>query len=127
MTSDTANEFNALPADWASDPVLVAGLVVDDDDEHDDPVLRWPDGRVVDTWREDYPYDEKMPRSEYEYLKRPLQIPDLGGRRRVEKPRLSGPPRSILGLVSRERTRKLATNMTGLACERGPERLDRRR
>jgi polyphosphate kinase 2 len=74
VTSDTANAFNALPADWASDPVLVAGLVVDDDDEHDDPVLRWPDGRVVDTWREDYPYDEKMPRSEYEYLKRPLQI-----------------------------------------------------
>jgi hypothetical protein len=47
---------------------------VDDDDEHDDPVLRWPDGRVVDTWREDYPYSEKMPRAEYEDLKRPLQI-----------------------------------------------------
>jgi polyphosphate kinase 2 len=67
-------EFNALPEDWASDPALIAGLTVDDDDEHDDPVLRWPDGRVVDTWREDYPYPEKMPRHEYEYLKRPLQI-----------------------------------------------------
>ena len=67
-------EFNALPEDWASDPVLIAGLTVDDDDEHDDPVLRWPDGRVVDTWREDYPYSEKMPRQEYEYLKRPLQV-----------------------------------------------------
>jgi polyphosphate kinase 2 len=67
-------EFNALPEDWASDPALVAGLAVDDDDEHDDPVLRWPDGRVVDTWREDYPYAEKMTRGEYEYLKRPLQI-----------------------------------------------------
>jgi polyphosphate kinase 2 (PPK2 family) len=67
-------EFNALPDDWASDPVLIAGLTVDDDDEHDDPVLRWPDGRIVDTWREDYPYAEKMPRHEYEYLKRPLQI-----------------------------------------------------
>ena len=68
------SKFNAVPADWASDPVLTAGLTVDDDDEHDDPVLRWPDGRVVDTWREDYPYAEKMPRHEYEYLKRPLQV-----------------------------------------------------
>jgi hypothetical protein len=66
--------FDALPADWASDPVLIARLRVDDDDEHDDPVLRWPDGRVVDTWREDYPYSEKMTRDEYEYLKRPLQV-----------------------------------------------------
>ncbi len=74
MTSQSTSGFNALPEDWASDPVLIAGLRVDDDDEHDDPVLRWPDGRVVDTWREDYPYSEKMTRDEYEYLKRPLQI-----------------------------------------------------
>ena len=74
MTSQSASAFNALPEDWASDPVLMAGLSVDDDDEHDDPVLRWPDGRVVDTWREDYPYAEKMTREEYEYLKRPLQV-----------------------------------------------------
>src|SRR6516165_10439332 len=74
VTAESTNKFNALPEDWASDPVLIAGLTVDDDDEHDDPVLRWPDGRVVDTWREDYPYAEKMPRHEYEYLKRPLQI-----------------------------------------------------
>jgi polyphosphate kinase 2 len=66
--------FNALPEDWASDPGLISGLRVDDDDEHDDPVLRWPDGRIVDTWREDYPYAEKMTRDEYEYLKRPLQV-----------------------------------------------------
>lgn len=44
MTGQFPAEFNALPDDWASDPVLVAGLTVDDDDEHDDPVLRWPDG-----------------------------------------------------------------------------------
>jgi len=74
VTSQSTSGFNALPEDWASDPVLIAGLRVDDDDEHDDPVLRWPDGRVVDTWREDYPYSEKMTRDEYEYLKRPLQI-----------------------------------------------------
>jgi len=74
VTSALDNPYNALPANWASDPELLAGLTVDDDDEHDDPVLRWPDGRVVDTWREDYPYPEKMTRPEYEYLKRPLQI-----------------------------------------------------
>jgi polyphosphate kinase len=74
MSSESGSEFNALPEDWESDPVLVAGLTVEDDDEHDDPVLRWPDGRVVDTWREDYPYPEKMPRAQYEYLKRPLQV-----------------------------------------------------
>jgi polyphosphate kinase 2 len=74
VTSKPAEEFNALPENWASDPELLAGLVVVDDDEHDDPVLRWPDGRTVDTWREDYPYSEKMPRGEYEYLKRPLQV-----------------------------------------------------
>ncbi len=74
MTSQSTAGFNALPEDWASDPGLIAGLRVDDDDEHDDPVLRWPDGRVVDTWREDYPYPEKMTRDEYEHRKRPLQI-----------------------------------------------------
>ena len=74
MTSEPANEYNELPADWESDQDLLAGLTVDDDDEHDDPVLRWPDGRTVDTWREDYPYRERMPRHQYEYEKRPLQI-----------------------------------------------------
>jgi polyphosphate kinase 2 len=75
MTSATSDDYNALPLDWASNRDLLAGLTVEnDDDEHDDPVLRWPDGRLVDTWREDYPYPEKMTREEYEYLKRPLQI-----------------------------------------------------
>ena len=60
VTSTLDNPFNALPENWASDPELLAGLRVDDDDEHDDPFLRWPDGRVVDTFREDYPYPEKM-------------------------------------------------------------------
>jgi polyphosphate kinase len=74
VSSESVSAFNALPEDWASDPVLIAGLTVDDDDEHDDPVLRWPDGRVIDTWREDYPYPDKMTRDEYAYLKRPLQV-----------------------------------------------------
>jgi polyphosphate kinase 2 len=74
MTSGRADEFNAVPEDWMSDQALLAGLTVDDDDEHDDPVLRWPDGRTVDTWREDYPYSERMSRHQYEHEKRLLQI-----------------------------------------------------
>ncbi len=74
VTSEPADPFNALPENWASDRDLLAGLTVDDDDEHDDPVLRYADGRTVETWREDYPYDEKMSRPEYEHEKRPLQI-----------------------------------------------------
>ena len=74
VTSETADLFNALPLDWATNRELLASLTVDDDDEHDDPVLRYADGRTVDTWREDYPYPERMTRHEYEYLKRPLQI-----------------------------------------------------
>jgi polyphosphate kinase 2 len=46
--------------------------VLDDDD--DDPVLLTEDGTAVDTWREDYPYHERMHRDEYEHTKRLLQI-----------------------------------------------------
>ena len=47
-------------------------LVEDSDD--DDPVLRKLDGGPVDTWREGYPYDERMSRMEYDRVKRLLQI-----------------------------------------------------
>jgi polyphosphate kinase len=46
--------------------------VADDDD--DDPVLLNADGTPVDTWREDYPYDERLSRQEYDRQKRLLQI-----------------------------------------------------
>jgi polyphosphate kinase len=46
--------------------------VLDEDD--DDPVLLTADGRPVDTWREGYPYDERMARTDYEREKRLLQI-----------------------------------------------------
>jgi polyphosphate kinase 2 len=49
-------------------------LVLDESDDDDEPVLRWKDGRLVDTWREGYPYPERMPRPEYEAVKRLLQI-----------------------------------------------------
>jgi polyphosphate kinase len=45
------------------------------DDDDDDPVLvHHPSGADVDTWRENYPYDERMSRNEYEEQKRFLQI-----------------------------------------------------
>ena len=43
-------------------------------DEVDDPVLLRPNGMPVGTWREGYPYDERMTRHEYEFTKRLLQI-----------------------------------------------------
>jgi polyphosphate kinase 2 len=43
-------------------------------DEVDDPVLIGPDGMPVDTWKEGYPYDERMSRHDYEVTKRLLQI-----------------------------------------------------
>jgi polyphosphate kinase 2 len=49
------------------------GYTVDDTDD-DDPVLLDRDGKDIDTWREQYPYDHRMPREEYEHLKRRLQI-----------------------------------------------------
>src|SRR3954447_24622304 len=49
------------------------GLLVDDSDD-DDPVLIRADGRRVDTWRENYPYDERLDRDVYEAEKRLLQI-----------------------------------------------------
>jgi len=52
---------------------VLAGLTVEDNDD-DDPVLLWPDGTAVDTWREDYPYGERMTRDYYERAKRLLQI-----------------------------------------------------
>src|ERR687890_178875 len=44
------------------------------EDHDDDPVLLDPDGRAVDTWRENYPYDERMSREEYDELKYMLQV-----------------------------------------------------
>ncbi|MBB2901192.1 polyphosphate kinase 2 [Kineococcus radiotolerans] len=48
------------------------GMTVRDDE--DEPELLTPDGNVVDTWREDYPYDERLDRKEYDAEKRLLQI-----------------------------------------------------
>jgi polyphosphate kinase len=74
VTSESTRRI--LPSPWSKDPedlTLLAGLTVEED-EDDDPILLWPDGREVDTWREDYPYPDRMPRPEYEHRKRLLQI-----------------------------------------------------
>jgi polyphosphate kinase 2 len=60
-------------AAMASESVVPPGVWVDDSDE-DDPVLRHADGTIVDTWREDYPYPERLERAEYDHHKRLLQV-----------------------------------------------------
>ncbi|MBB1023889.1 MULTISPECIES: polyphosphate kinase 2 [unclassified Dietzia] len=44
------------------------------DDHGEDPDLIDIDGRAVDTWRENYPYDHRMDRNQYEVEKYLLQI-----------------------------------------------------
>src|SRR4051812_49829376 len=53
--------------------VPIRDLMVEDVDD-DDPMLFFSDGRPVDTWREGYPYDERLQRDIYEREKRLLQI-----------------------------------------------------
>ncbi|HET9168004.1 MAG TPA: polyphosphate kinase 2 [Actinospica sp.] len=67
-------ETDAAARRWElPDVTRTEGLhVVDEDD--DDPVLVDADGNAVDTWRENYPYDERLSRAEYEQHKRLLQI-----------------------------------------------------
>ncbi len=43
-------------------------------DEVDDPILLGPDGTPIETWRQGYPYTQRMSRREYEVTKRLLQI-----------------------------------------------------
>ena len=53
----------------------------------EDPLLIRPDGRAVETWREDYPYDEMYDRDTYEEEKYLLQM--LGTHRGVEPGRVA--------------------------------------
>ena len=50
------------------------GYSVRSDDHGSDPNLIDPGGSAVDTWREGYPYDERMTREEYEVEKYQLQV-----------------------------------------------------
>ena len=55
------------------DKLVSEGYTVGDS-QGPDPELIDPGGRAVETWREDYPYDELMQREEYEAEKYRLQI-----------------------------------------------------
>ena len=70
---DTPAEEDATTEPYSGPVAELGGYRVADDDD-DDPVLLNADGTPVDTWREDYPYDERMPRAEYDHQKRLLQI-----------------------------------------------------
>lgn len=65
-TADSEIDLDALATDDH-------GYTVNDEDE-DDPVLLDRDGNPIQTWRERYPYDERMSRDDYERTKRRLQI-----------------------------------------------------
>jgi polyphosphate kinase 2 len=68
--ADVASAGRANPPDLAHE---LAHLRVDVDSDGE-PVLVREDGTVVDTWRQGYPYEERLSRREYERTKRLLQI-----------------------------------------------------
>jgi polyphosphate kinase 2 len=71
---DLSDIIDALQ-DLSAEELLANGLSADSTwDEIDDPVLLGPNGLPIETWREGYPYDQRMSRSEYEVTKRLLQI-----------------------------------------------------
>ncbi|MFI9771221.1 polyphosphate kinase 2 [Streptomyces sp. NPDC052415] len=63
---------------------LLDGLSVDER-RPEKPILLEADGSPLDTWRENYPYDHKLKRSEYERTKRVLQIELLKMQRWVKE------------------------------------------
>jgi polyphosphate kinase 2 len=66
--NDLEVQIAHLEAKYGAGPFGVEDL------DDDDPILRAQNGRMVDTWREGYPYDSRMPRADYEHDKRLLQI-----------------------------------------------------
>ncbi len=81
MAKSAKSTGRSGPAKVGDGPAMVARLLAEeaeqlnlDDDPIDESQLLGPDGRPVPTWREGYPYDERMSHSEYERTKRSLQI-----------------------------------------------------
>ncbi len=54
--------------------LILGGYSVRHDEHGSDPDLIDPGGNPIETWRDDYPYDERMDRDEYESEKYALQI-----------------------------------------------------
>ena len=55
------------------DRLHIEGHTVDEDYD-DDPILIDPYGKAVDTWRENYPYEQRISREEYDAEKYALQV-----------------------------------------------------
>ena len=55
------------------DRLHIEGHTVDEDYD-DDPILIDPYGKAVDTWRENYPYEQRLSREEYDAEKYALQV-----------------------------------------------------
>jgi polyphosphate kinase len=71
---DLSDIIDALQ-DLSAEELIANGFSADRTwDEIDDPVLVGPSGLPIETWREGYPYSERMSRNEYEVTKRLLQI-----------------------------------------------------
>ena len=68
--ADVASGGRDNPPDLAEE---LAHLRVDIDSDGE-PVLLREDGTIVDTWRQGYPYDDRLSRKEYDRTKRMLQI-----------------------------------------------------
>jgi polyphosphate kinase 2 len=69
--SDIIDALQELPAE----ELIAHGLSAHGTwDEIDDPVLLGPDRLPIETWKESYPYAERMSRDDYEVSKRLLQI-----------------------------------------------------
>ena len=83
--------------------LLREGYSVRHDEHGSDPDLIDPGGNPVETWREDYPYDERMERDQYEDEKyaaadRAVEVPVLGaGHRRQARDLVRGPGRGGQG------------------------------
>ena len=56
------------------DELISSGYSVRHDEHGSDPDLIGPDGDPIESWREDFPYDERMERDVYEEQKYQLQI-----------------------------------------------------
>src|SRR6476659_8667062 len=71
---DLSDVIEAL-RDLSPEELLELGYSTDDTwDEIDDPMLIGRDGLPIETWREGYPYEQRMSRQEYDVTKRLLQI-----------------------------------------------------
>ena len=82
---DLSDVIEAL-RDLSPEELLRLGYSTDDTwDEIDDPLLIGRDGLPIETWREGYPYDQRMTRQEYDVTKRLLQIEMLKVQRWVKE------------------------------------------